>query len=733
MSNQLENVLSHPTFDAITVEMSSSSDEQARAALAAAIHSVFGDGQADWDVQQVHPTFPNSFDLIPPDNHTISVKQGFALQYALERQPNVEYAEAMFETYQTDIPEGALLREGVISAEEAVSRSMIKISDDIHELTAVERNPMWVHEMVRTDQVWGLTTGAGVRVGHPDSGYIPHSEFDDDRVLHNLEKDFIDNDDDAVNREKRGGNHGLGTGSALMSGMGKFNEMDEMYVIGTAPDANIVPMRITRKGPPVFLKRSGPRRVREAILHAIDNNCEVVSMSLGGVGHYLLRRALKKAVEANMLVLAAAGNVVPFVVWPALYPEVIAVAACTAEGEKWSLSSFGPSVEITAPGHNVWRAYFREVVGGDDAPSVAPSSGTSFAVALTSGIACLWLAHHGRQALIDKYRPDNLPLQTVFRYLLKKTANPDLPKERGRNFGAGLVDAEALLAAELPTAAQVRADEEAAARSISAEPDIIPRSLATSTAIDDDVADELRFHIVTTPTLRRRMADESSSGVRSAAGRVFYDELAASPNLSDELRERLNMPAEPSAAADTPTELLGDGEKGTVYALLVGVDEYAGQVQNLAGCVNDIEAFGQFLKNRVGGDIGRLALKTLTNQQATRMNVIETWREHFSEAGSADTVIFYYSGHGGQTKSPPEFLRYEPDGYDEGLVCHDSRTPGNWDLADKELAQLISDTAQNDPHIVVILDCCHSGSGTRALEEASSDASQTIFCDTFDY
>ncbi len=38
---------------------------------------------------------------------------------------------------------------------------------------------------------------------------------------------------------------------------------------------------------------------------------------------------------------------------------------------------------------------------------------------------------------------------------------------------------------------------------------------------------------------------------------------------------------------------------------------------------------------------------------------------------------------------------------------------GGWDLADKELAKLIAEVSQKNPQITLILDCCHSGSGSR--------------------
>ncbi len=50
-------------------------------------------------------------------------------------------------------------------------------------------------------------------------------------------------------------------------------------------------------------------------------------------------------------------------------------------------------------------------------------------------------------------------------------------------------------------------------------------------------------------------------------------------------------------------------------------------------------------------------------------------------------------------------------------MCYDSREPGGFDLADKELAVLLAELARNEPHLAVILDCCHSGSATRSADD----------------
>jgi pimeloyl-ACP methyl ester carboxylesterase len=157
------------------------------------------------------------------------------------------------------------------------------------------------------------------------------------------------------------------------------------------------------------------------------------------------------------------------------------------------------------------------------------------------------------------------------------------------------------------------------------------------------------------------------------------------------------------------------------YALLVGINQYdrTSPVPPLQGCTNDVKAMQTYLEGRVGLDAGQLHLKVLLNEQATRQAVIDSFRDHLGQAGPDDVALFFYAGHGSQENAPEEFWHLEPDRLDETLVCYDSRTDGSWDLADKELAKLIAEVAAKNPHIVVILDCCHSGSGTRGDLQAT--------------
>jgi len=158
-----------------------------------------------------------------------------------------------------------------------------------------------------------------------------------------------------------------------------------------------------------------------------------------------------------------------------------------------------------------------------------------------------------------------------------------------------------------------------------------------------------------------------------------------------------------------------------IYALLVGIDNYAPnsviQVPPLKGCENDIRAIETYLKNQIAGGWTLIEPKRLLNQEASRQAIIEGFQKYLCQAGSDDIALFYYSGHGGQEKAPEEFWHLEPDHLDETLVCYDSRISENHDLADKELRYLLAQVAQKNPRIIVILDSCHSGSGTRNIPQ----------------
>ena len=157
----------------------------------------------------------------------------------------------------------------------------------------------------------------------------------------------------------------------------------------------------------------------------------------------------------------------------------------------------------------------------------------------------------------------------------------------------------------------------------------------------------------------------------------------------------------------------------STYALLVGVNDYLNpRINPLQGCENDIDLVADTLKQRFGVPSDNIIkLKSGTKgSEASRQNIIDCFHEHLiDKAQQGDVAIFYFSGHGAQAKTHPDYLDIEQDGFDETLVCYDSRQADIPDLRDKDLRFLIAELARRCCHISVFLDCCHSGGGTRVI------------------
>lgn len=152
-----------------------------------------------------------------------------------------------------------------------------------------------------------------------------------------------------------------------------------------------------------------------------------------------------------------------------------------------------------------------------------------------------------------------------------------------------------------------------------------------------------------------------------------------------------------------------------LYALLVGINDYRPEVGKLQGCLNDVDHFHNYLKRSWRSE--DLAALTLKDGDATRRNIIDQFRQHLGRAGKDDVALFLFCGHGARWAADKAFRPYYPDGMDEGLVCIDSRSNGEFDLADKELAILLDELRKNSPHVAVIIDSCHAGSMTRDVDQ----------------
>ena len=112
----------------------------------------------------------------------------------------------------------------------------------------------------------------------------------------------------------------------------------------------------------------------KALSWLMTQDVSVINISLAGPSNRLLETALTRVREKGVLAIAAAGNGGPMAqpMYPAAYPEVVAVTATDDRGRAFRLANRGEYVDIAAPGVNIRHA---QAGGG-----FAASSGTSYAV-----------------------------------------------------------------------------------------------------------------------------------------------------------------------------------------------------------------------------------------------------------------------------------------------------------------------------------------------------------------
>jgi hypothetical protein len=508
---------------------------QARGAVDAAL----GTG---WSVGATSPD-ASEFDVLPPRTEAgsgLTTGQAWDKAYTLRKDRRVEHAEPLFTTPAD--PREEFGPQDCVAAriESSGGKDLPEAADVEWSLGAAGANVVGAWKLFEQR---GRKPGEGITVGHPDTGYRKHPELWSadpaaTRVLTDAGWDFVDGDgdpfDDLAEGFMRNPGHGTRTASVIVSPPKSQRPDFPRGISGVAPEARLVPMRVARSV--VQLSQS---RLTQAIRDAagedrtrVKRKADVISISLGGVPSRRLRDALTFAERQNVIVLAAAGNHVGTVVWPARYEHIVAVAASNARSGTWGGSSHGSAVDITAPGESVWVASTRREAA--DAPimdCLQPGSGTSYAVATTAGAAALWLSYHAGTPEMRALR-DRSAVAWAFRSLVSQAfRNVDGWRS---GFGPGILDAAKLLSLPLPAPPE-RAVTEAEVSPCEAD-------LETLLSIFEGASDPRRR---AARLLRRRAADLCDV---SEVG----DEIAFHYALDDRVRRALDAlagPSEPPASA----------------------------------------------------------------------------------------------------------------------------------------------------------------------------------------
>jgi len=284
----------------------------------------------------------------------------------------------------------------------------------------------WGVDRIDAELVWNGTengsdvlenrnAGAGVNVSIIDTGIdYNHLDLDDNFNSELLGYYFVNGDSDPID-DNGHGTHCAGIVAA---------EDNDLGVIGVAPEANLYAVKV--------LGAAGSGYISDVVAGidwAVDNDMDVISMSLGGSSLISLKDACDNAYNNGLVLVAAAGNsgtpkgsATTTVGYPAAYASVIAVSATDNTDTIAWFSSRGPEVEIAAPGVYIYSTYLND--------AYATISGTSMACPHVAGTAALVIASNPSLTNIE------------VRERLWDTAEDLGTSGLDNLYGYGLVDAE---------------------------------------------------------------------------------------------------------------------------------------------------------------------------------------------------------------------------------------------------------------------------------------------------
>lgn len=138
-------------------------------------------------------------------------------------------------------------------------------------------------------------------------------------------------------------------------------------------------------------------------------------------------------------------------------------------------------------------------------------------------------------------------------------------------------------------------------------------------------------------------------------------------------------------------------------ALCVGINDYPGVDSDLNGCVNDCSDWADTLLTRGFG------VTKLVNAEATKAAIVDQFSKLLTAVGPDDTAVFTFSGHGTWL---PDIDGDEDDGRDEALCPYDLSETNL--LLDDDILNIIHEYKKPKSRIVMIMDCCHSGTMIKA-------------------
>ena len=256
------------------------------------------------------------------------------------------------------------------------------------------QQPAWVLSSTKAQTAWDTATGNGAVVAVIDTGFaLSHEDLTDQwftnsgetgltvsgdacwtGVAANKQTNACDDDENGYRDDWRGWDfssvdNSPQAGSTNPNGAGVAHGTEVAGLVGAAGNNGIGTSTLSWNNtimPLQALDDDGSgytSGVAAAVYYAVDNGASVINMSLGGdVDDPTLAQAVRYAYDNDVVVVAAAGNcgsgteegcdsTKPGAMsYPALNPHVVAVGATNSSGNRAGFSSYGPGLDVMAPG-----------------------------------------------------------------------------------------------------------------------------------------------------------------------------------------------------------------------------------------------------------------------------------------------------------------------------------------------------------------------------------------------
>jgi hypothetical protein len=148
------------------------------------------------------------------------------------------------------------------------------------------------------------------------------------------------------------------------------------------------------------------------------------------------------------------------------------------------------------------------------------------------------------------------------------------------------------------------------------------------------------------------------------------------------------------------------------YGLAVGINDYVGRSNDLAGAVNDAEDIAAALRAA-----GAAEVVLLLDDDASRAAIEAAWLRLVATASPGDTLVFSYAGHGSQEPEPPG-RRGEADGLNETFILGGYQSIGpavSERIIDDEIFAWLRLAEERGLEVIFVADSCYSGTMYRAI------------------